>query len=129
MATKSTISTTMTIQLAPAPSHLTVRSSIESGLYGHVSECATEASESRPTPAVSHSLLDMLKAPTAAEINCEWKVKDNPPGSPVGKHKFKGSSFSNPKGIHPSKRVMECPNEEPQVSSCKLFCSACQDNR
>ena len=62
MATKSTTSTTTTIQLAPAPSRLTVQSSIESGLYGHVSECATEASESRPSPAVSHSLLDMLKA-------------------------------------------------------------------
>ena len=74
----------MTIQLAPAPgpSRLTVQSSIESGLYGHVSECATEASESPPSSAVSHSLLDMLKAPTAAEINRKRKVKANPP--PVG---------------------------------------------
>ena len=57
------MSTTTTIQLAPAPSRLTVQCSIESVLYSHVSECATEVSESRPPTAVSHSLLEILKTP------------------------------------------------------------------
>ena len=78
-------------------------------------------------PTVSHSLLDMLKAPTAAEINRKRKVKAKRP--PVGKHRSTGSSVSNPKGIHPSKRVLKFSNEELKVSACKLFCSACPDNR
>ena len=94
MTTKSMTSTTTTIQLAPAPSRLTIQSSIKSGLYGRVSECATQASKFRPSLAVSLSLLDMLKMPTAAEINRKQKVKANPP--PVGKRRSKGSFVSDP---------------------------------
>ena len=68
MVTKSTMSmSTTTTQLAPAPGRLTVQSSIKSGLYKQVSECATEASESHPPTAVSHSLLEMLNAPNVID--------------------------------------------------------------
>ena len=51
-------------------------------------------------------------------------MKANP--SPVGKRRSKGSSVSDPKGIHLSKRVMEFLNEERKVFASKLFCSACR---
>ena len=75
MVTKS-MSTT--IQLAPAPSHLTVQSLPEPGLYGHVSECTTEASESHPSIAVLYSLLDMLKAPNAAAFQSKTASEGQP---------------------------------------------------
>ena len=73
------------------------------------------------------SLLDMLKVPTAAEINRKRKVKANT--LEVGKRRSKRSSVSDPKGTHPSKCVMEFPNEEQNVSVGKLYYSACRDNR
>ena len=67
MTTKSTMSTTTTIQLVPVPGQLTVQSLIKSELYCHVSEYATEASESLSPAAVSLSLLEILKAPTVID--------------------------------------------------------------
>ena len=65
-------------------------------------DSTTDASESS---AVLRSLLDLLKSPTAAEINQKRKVKTSLP--PVGKCRSGGNPLSDPKGIQPSKRVLE----------------------
>ena len=50
------------------PSHLTVQSSIESASYSHVSECATETSESGPLPYCSLA----FSAQNVENTNCSW---------------------------------------------------------
>lgn len=69
------------------------------------------------------SLLGRLKSPAEAQVARQRKTKTNPP--PVDKRQLQGKSASDPKGIEPSKRVKEFPNEQLKVSGGKLFCSAC----
>ena len=79
---------------------------------------------SKPFGAVV-SLLDRLKSSMEAEISRKRKTKTNL--SPAGKRRSQGKSASDPKGIEPSKRVKEFPNEQLKLSGGKLFCSACRE--
>ena len=81
-------------------------------------------SESSSSSAIV-SLLDRLKPATPADIARKRRMKNNPP--PVGKRHCRGSSTSDPKGVEPSRRVKEFPNEQLKVSAGKPFCSACQE--
>ena len=70
------------------------------------------------------SLLDRLKSPVAADIARKRQTKTNPP---IGKRPCRGSTSSDPKGIPPSKRVLDFPNEQLKVSGGKVFCTACRE--
>ena len=84
-----------------------------------------ETSSVSEQSSATSSVLDRLKSPTTAEIARKRKVKSNPP--PVGKRRSRGNCVSDRKGIEPSKRVREFPNEQLKVSGRKLFCSACRE--
>ena len=71
------------------------------------------------------SLLDRLKAPSAADISRPRKTKKNEP--PHGKRQCKGAVSSDPKGVSPQQRVREFGNESLTVSHGHLFCSACRE--
>ena len=92
---------------------------------GETGSCASGSASgsSRPTPVVS--LLQRLKAPTPAEIARKRKTKSNPP--PKGKRSCRGWSASDPKGISPSDRVKEFPNQDLKVARGKLFYVACRE--
>ena len=55
--------------------------------------------------------------------DCEGAKNQNQPTS-YRQVSITGMSASDPKGIEPSKRVKEFPNEHLKVSAGKLFCSA-----
>lgn len=92
-----------------------------------VSDGDTVASDSDSVASSSSSvvsILDRLKSPVAADIARKRITKTNPP---VGKRPCRGSTSSDPKGIPPSKRVQDFPNEKLKVSGGKLFCTACRE--
>ena len=85
----------------------------------------SESDSDRCSSSSVVSLLDRLKCPTAAVIARKRKTKSNPP--PVGKRHCKGSVASDPKGVAPTRRVQDFPNEFFKVSAGKLFCEACRE--
>ena len=73
------------------------------------------------------SILDRLKAAAPSEPSRKRKVGTNPP--PKGKRTCRGhgGTASEPKGVSPSQRVKENPDEALTLSNGKLFCSACRE--
>ncbi len=94
----------------------------EADISANVNE-SMESGESSTDSA--RSMLDVLKAPTPADIARKRQIKHNPP--PRGKRRCQGSSTSDPKGVTPSQRVKEFPKEPLSVSGGALFCNACRE--
>ncbi len=72
------------------------------------------------------SLLDVLKCPDPSTLARKRAIKSKPP---VGVKKSKGrAQVSDPKGVLPSDRLKEFPNECLKINfSKKLFCEACRE--
>ena len=77
----------------------------------------------------SVSLLDRLRAPAPSALARKRKVGVNS-APPVGKKRSSGQALKAPyvpKGITPSQRASEFPEEQLVVSGGKLFCKACKE--
>ena len=87
-------------------------------------ECSSSGSSSSTGVG---SILDRLKAAAPSELSRKRKVGTNPP--PKGKRMCRGhgGTASEPKGVSPSQRVKENPDEALTLSNGKLFCSACRE--
>lgn len=107
----------------PGPSTSSQWSLTSSNLISLDSDETSSLSEQS---SATSSVLDRLKSPTTVEIVRKRTVKSNPlPMANV--RRSWGNCVSDPRGIEPSKRGREFPNEQLKVSGWNFFCSACRE--
>ena len=91
----------------------------------HSSSNSSTVSLAKP----SVSLLDRLRAPPCSALARKRKVGVNV-SPPIGKKRSSGQALKAPyvpKGVTPSQRVSEFPQEQLVVAAGRLFCKACKE--
>ena len=95
------------------------------GLETESSSTGAESLSSASTQSVI-SFLEKLRCPKSAAIGRDRKVRCSKL-PPLGVRRSKARSHSDPKSVVPLQRAREFPDEMLNVSSGKLFCSACRE--
>ena len=104
-----------------------------SGYHAGDSESIHESElELQDRLSVARDLMDVLKAPTQADICRKRKVATNStiPLRIIVRNRCKRprcASNPGPGSVTPAQRVKEFPKEELKVSAGKVFCNACRE--
>ena len=84
-------------------------------------EIGSSTSRGQETAGPIVSLLDRLKCPKRSELSRKRIVPTNK------RHKPGSTNSTDPKGVSPSTRLKEFPDEYLAVRAGKLFCTACRE--